>query len=248
MKILLLLFLTAFPLHPAQAQAPAASAPDFANGQPAEQVTVSIPHSSRTKDNFSDIALDFLLTKLFEQQKDVKISYDFMESDFSDRTLAFRNFSVAPDKPDVKGKVSLGLFRIELNDLVKLLRSGVMTVSKIEARDIKGSLDFYVSGQKTNTITASADHVVVDKITERLNTSKVKLSANESNVIVLHETVAKNAVISLPMNKTKYKTAQITVKNIAVHREEGNRVTFESATVNGKTVKTADELKKLIQK
>lgn len=244
MKILLLLFLTAFPLHPAQAQAPAASAPDFANGQPAEQVTVSIPHSSRTKDNFSDIALDFLLTKLFEQQKDVKISYDFMESDFSDRTIAFRNFSVAPDKPHLKGRVFLGYLKIGVSEFIEFLKTGDLIISNVDAKNIKADLNAYASsGEKTDVLIASADSLIIKNVSDTENPA-----GKDKLLFTVQELSLKNAALSRPLNKIKYQIRDASFKNLAIGRGNSAKVTFESATVNGKTVKTADELKKLIEK
>ncbi len=204
---------------------------------------IEIPHSSRTKGNLSDIALDFLLTKLFAKQKNVKITYDFVESSFSDKTVAFRNLTIRPERPDVSGVIRLGLVKLDLNDLLGFLDTGVATVAGIDASDVKISLDVYESGQKRKSVLAAADAVKIDQLTEQLNTADRIVT---EDVLVLKTAEISNGKLYLPLTKERFAAQKLLFRGFSIRLSGEKGISFDSASVNGKTAATEAELKKLL--
>ena len=197
---------------------------------------VNIPHSSRTKGNFSDIALDFMLTKLFEKQKGVKITYDFLESSFSDRTVAFKNLTVSPERDSLKGVIRLGLVRLNLKDLLNFIDTGAMTVAQIDASNVKISLDFYENGQKVRSYLAGADNVKIDQMTQPLNTAETVFSTTQ----------VKNGRLYIPQTKERFAAQSVIMKDFTVYLSGDKHISLKSANIDGKTATTIDEMKKLL--
>lgn len=234
MKILIFFVLSVLFCPPVCAETPEKSAPAF-----------EIPHSSRTKGNLSDIALDFLLTKLFAKQKNVQITYDFVESSVSDKTVAFKNLTIRPEHPDLKGAIRLGLAKLNLNDLLSFLDTGVMTVAGVDASEVKISLDIYEDGKKRQSVLAAADAVKIDQITERLNTRETIVT---EAVLVLKTTNVSNGKLYMPITKERFSAENLIFSNFSIRLSGKKGVFFDSASVNGKTVTTEAELKKLLIK
>lgn len=213
------------------------------SAQPPAAPVVNIPHSSRTKGNFSDIALDFMLTKLFEKQKGVKITYDFLESSFSDKTVAFKNLTVTPERDSLKGVIRLGLVRLNLKDLLDFIDTGVMTVAQIDASNVKISLDFYDKGQKVRSYLAGADNVKIDQITQPLNTAETVV---KENMLIFSTTQVKNGKLYIPQTKERFAAQSLIMKDFTVYLSGDKHISLKSANVDGKTATTIDEMKKLL--
>ncbi len=235
--------LSAVPVSAAEGPAPAPAAP----AAEAPRTTVTIPHSSRTKDNFADIALDFLLTGWFSKFENVTVKYGFMETSLRQSFITFRDFSIEWNRPDIKGTVSFGTFHIGLKDLLDFLKTQIFYVQNVTVENMKA--DLTPTGkdkEKSRRIRASAAKIVLQNA--NLYAQGKGPTGSEQGDFTLQKAVVEKAALILTNPKERYAVSSAGVEGLLLHAKPPYNVRFTSAAADGKEYKTFDELKAALEK
>ncbi|MGN0904160.1 MAG: hypothetical protein ACI4PW_03285 [Alphaproteobacteria bacterium] len=226
------------PVAPALPAAPAAEAP---------RTTITIPHSSRTKDNFADIALDFLLTGWFSNFENVTVKYEFMETSLRQSFITFKDFSIVWNRPDIKGTVSFGTFHIGLKDLLNFLKTQVFYVQNVTVEKLKVDLTpVKENGEKARRVRASAAKIVLQNA--NLYAQGKGPTGSAQGDFTVQSVVVEKGTLNLSDPKERYNASSAKAEGVILHAKPPYNVRFTSAAVDGKEYKTFDELKAALEK
>lgn len=198
---------------------------------PEAEYKISVPHSERTKANFADSLLDFLLTKAFSRLKDISVSYDFFELQ-PQGVLHFTGFSIQMNRASAQGNVSFSSFTVDAKELLSFLDTRAVALGKIEMRGV--SADLRVGHDKT-AVRFDADSIGLTQL--RL----LSLAEDSKNEAV----TAESAVLSNVryVSKSKCHTARnIAATNIQIRSEPPKGVFFDSAVVDSESFATVGEI------
>lgn len=226
---------------------PAVPALPAAAAAEAPRTTVTIPHSSRTKDNFADIALDFLLAGWFSKFENVTVKYEFMETSLRQSFITFKDFSIVWNRPDIKGTVSFGTFHVGLKDLLNFLKTQVFLVQNVTLENLKVDVTpVRENEEKPRRIRASAAKIVLQNA--RLYAQDKGPTGSRQGDFTLQSIDVEKASLNLTQPAERFAASSAKAEGVILHPIPPYNVRFTSAVVDGKEYKTFDELKAALEK
>lgn len=226
--------------------------------------------SKRTKPNFIDIGLDKLLQKFLAAtaQEGVTVDYSFLEFLPSEKSVILTNLKITGSKEAFQGEVFFGSFKVGMKDLLNSLQKHSISFSQINAGNVKANIAVSRNKKPVEKIIANAQTVQLSDATlgpcswqkdflammkgEEVAQAESEQPAprepnqprqREKSCLTAMRVFAANGSLNRSLHKQKYAVKEGVLNGVFLKlNSPNNPLIFSIGQVNGKTVRTPEEL------
>lgn len=241
-------------------ETPAAKSPQDLSLSVGQATFFKLTHSERTKPNFLDMALDAALQKFIAStiKKGYEISYQFLEVLPSEQSVVLSDVKYTRRKGSGVVEVSFGSLKVNWSDLMSSLQNKAVSFGKLTAANVKARAERAKDG-KTDKISGSAKNIEMTsvflgkcenmkRVREDVKADFAPAQNGGDGCIEAQEVFMTDGALTRSLTKEKYRVNEALLKMILIRPSDSqNPVEFSIGNVNGQTVRTAQELFKVIK-